>query len=435
MPAVVPPVAGREEFPDSRRDGLRRVRVGRSGNLAQVGYHFAMASKDESGDLAPAEPTNGPQRAVPPADRWLLSETPIHSIWLRLRQMTSVTLATKLVEQRAKDEGVALESEVVRSKAEGLAFALRNASDYFHAPVAANVSQRVVNVYYGSLAFAFAEMLAAPRGATALADIEDSTKQGHGLYTIDGEPNDLEHLVVGVLASGFYTRWLASAGLQPKELPSQRPKRYSDMAGVNSLTWTTLEQLFARVPEVSDLFLDIFPGAPAWAIPDVDFDSIKVPAWGEKKEPPSRSNIILVDLSTRMTTDTIRSLPGPISGIAEMKSDEPGRRFRAIVDHPEQEHFWDALPVHRSPFINHALIAPAFGTVSAFRAICVALLYALSIVVRYRPSIWRRVQEGDLDHMRVLIEAFLEVVERVLPEQFLETVSGHRVFARPRGTL
>jgi hypothetical protein len=40
------------------------------------------------------------------------------------------------------------------------------------------------------------------------------------------------------------------------------------------------------------------------------------------------------------------------------------------------------------------------------------------------------VQEGDLDHMRVLIEAFLAVVERVLPEQFLEKVTDQRTFAK-----
>jgi hypothetical protein len=61
------------------------------------------------------------------------------------------------------------------------------------------------------------------------------------------------------------------------------------------------------------------------------------------------------------------------------------------------------------------------------------LLYALSITVRYRPSIWRRVQEGDLDHMRVLIEAFLAVVERVLHEQFLEKVTDQRTFAKQPG--
>lgn len=48
----------------------------------------------------------------------------------------------------------------------------------------------------------------------------------------------------------------------------------------------------------------------------------------------------------------------------------------------------------------------------------------------YRPSIWRRVQHGDLDHLRVLVEAYLGVVARKLPEPFLEQVLGQRVFAK-----
>jgi hypothetical protein len=91
--------------------------------------------------------------------------------------------------------------------------------------------------------------------------------------------------------------------------------------------------------------------------------------------------------------------------------------------------------VHHSPFERNALILPIFGTVSEYRAICVVLLYALSIVVRYRPSLWRRVQEGDLDHMRVLTEAFLAVSERVLPEQFLEKITGQPVFVKQPGSF
>jgi hypothetical protein len=45
------------------------------------------------------------------------------------------------------------------------------------------------------------------------------------------------------------------------------------------------------------------------------------------------------------------------------------------------------------------------------------------------------VQEGDLDHMRVIIEAFLAVVERMLPEQFLEKVTGQPVFAKQPGSF
>jgi len=44
---------------------------------------------------------------------------------------------------------------------------LRNASDYFQAKDGQTLSQRVLNLYYGSLSFAFAEMLAAPLGAKA----------------------------------------------------------------------------------------------------------------------------------------------------------------------------------------------------------------------------------------------------------------------------
>jgi hypothetical protein len=43
------------------------------------------------------------------------------------------------------------------------------------------------------------------------------------------------------------------------------------------------------------------------------------------------------------------------------------------------------------------------------------------------------VQEGDLDHMRVLIEAFLAVVEWILPEQFLEKVTAQRTFGKQPG--
>lgn len=60
-----------------------------------------------------------------------------------------------------------------------------------------------------------------------------------------------------------------------------------------------------------------------------------------------------------------------------------------------QRHLVGRLPIHHSPFERTALIVPAFENVGEYRAICVALLYALPIMVRYRPSVWRRVQEGD----------------------------------------
>lgn len=103
--------------------------------------------------------------------------------------------------------------------------------------------------------------------------------------------------------------------------------------------------------------------------------------------------------------------------------------FRVAITHPKGTPWWSVLHLHSSPFQRQALILPIFEVVNQYRALCLVLLYGLSIVVHYRPSVWRLAQEGELDPMRVLIEAFLTVVERILPEQFLETITGQRVFA------
>jgi hypothetical protein len=204
--------------------------------------------------------------AVPPKNRLLLSEEPIEAIWLRLRQLQSVTLAKKLIERRARVEGVDLEEAVIQWKAEGVAYTLRNGSDYFQAKEGRNVSQRVLNVYYGSLAFASAEMLAAPKGAKTIAEIESSAKMGHGLYTLDGRGNGLEQLVVGVFA-GFFSDWMASLGSPIDTLPEKKARRFGDLAAYSPASWVSVETLFASIPEVADLFSDIFEGKPGSRAP------------------------------------------------------------------------------------------------------------------------------------------------------------------------
>lgn len=194
---------------------------------------------------------------------------PVKAIWLRIRQLQSVTLAKKLIARRAQAEGIALEDFVMQSKAEGLAFALRYASDYFQAKEGRNVSQRILNLYYGSLAFAFAEMLAAPGGASTLAEIEDSTKLGHGLYTVDGVDGGLERIVVGVFA-GFFAKWVAFIGSPVPDIPNKKARRYDDLASTPSTSWLPIETLFASIPEVADLFSDIFEGKPNWVRPSYD---------------------------------------------------------------------------------------------------------------------------------------------------------------------
>jgi len=406
--------------------------VGSSGDFHALLLQWNAASTDGkfvAGDLS--EPTP----SIRSQSRTLLSDQPIDAVWLRLRQFQSVTLAKRLVVERARSDGIELDDAVIKTKAEGLAYALRNATDYYQAREVRNVSQRVLNLYYGSLSFAFAEMLALPKGPDTLSEIENSTKQGHGLYTIDQIEGSLEHLVVGIIRSGFFPAWMRAIGVPAGDIPERKPRQPKDLENLPSDSWISLEQLFASIPELSDLFHDIFESKPRWVRPTYDNEANASQSIFGEGPPATSSYSIFVDDSGRLTKEDIAEFPGPITQIMPLASPNSARHFRVAVDHTGKEYWWQALDLHDSPFERGALILPILGAVGEYRAICVVLLYALSIVVRYRPGIWRRVQEGDLDHMRVLIEAFLAVVERVLPEQFLEKITGQRIFAKQPGSF
>jgi hypothetical protein len=312
-----------------------------------------------------------------PQHRVLLSEDPIQAIWFRLRQIQSVNLAKKLIIERALLERVNLTDDAVHSKAEGVAYALRNASDYFQAREVRNVSQRVLNLYYGSLAFAFAEMLATPNGPMTLVEIEDSTKQGHGLYTVDGLSKGLEHLIVGVISRGFFPAWMKFLGLETDQIPEKKAAHYDKIKGLPHTSWLTVERLFACIPEVSDLFNDIFESPPAWVTPVYDQSANAGPTLFVNKKRASRSYVLFVDESRRLTKEDIAVFPGPISEIVEVASEHSGRQFRVAIDHADKDTWWEALRVHHSPFKRDALILPIFGVVDEFRVICGVALCAL----------------------------------------------------------
>lgn len=367
--------------------------------------------------------------------RRLLSETPIEAIWLRIRQLQSIKLAQKLIKDRAMRASSNLDEPTLAAKSEGVAFALRNATDYFNASQTRNVSQRILNLYYGSMSFAFAEMLAMASGPATLSEIEGSTKQGHGLYTVDGRTSGLQDIVVGIVQSGFFTSWMRHLGKEASWIPTAKAKSFSATDRLPVGSWLTLEELFARIPEVSDLFQDIFDTSALWLQPNADMMANNIRLSINGSPMPERTYAILTDFSGKMTKDNVAEFSRVLREIRSLPSKGGRGRFRAAIDHEGHASWWNAIDVHTSPFTRTALIKPIFQNISEYRAICFVILYALSIIVRYRPSVWRRVQEGDLDHMRVLIEAFLEVVERVLPEQFLASISGTRISVHQPGSF
>ena len=86
------------------------------------------------------------------------------------------------------------------------------------------------------------------------------------------------------------------------------------------------------------------------------------------------------------------------------------------------------IPTHTSPFRSGpTLLLPTVGGIREYRTIAAATLYALSILARYMPSAWRRIEGGDEDQYLALVKTSLVVLERLLPEHFLESIAGESV--------
>jgi hypothetical protein len=385
-------------------------------------------------ELAPAKISK--RTANPPkAILRIVSEDPLTGIWSRLNQFSSSELAKKLVLRRAEKEGAVLADEHVLSKASGIAFAMSNAADYYKGAPYESLNKRVLSLYYGTLSLAFAEMLAAPNGPSDLDQLEGMTKQGHGLFALSSVTGDFGDLKVGVLATGFYPNWVNFLGYDTGFYPKAKAKSVSDLDNSTKYpqqSFAGMSALLSAVPELGDLFTQVYVDEPAWVIPYIDMAS----RHAQGNANPSSSYIFLKDRSGKISETRIALQDWPLAELTKFETPEDGEVFRARVDHQGLKYWHDALLLHRSPYLSSpTLILPVLGGVPEYRVTSLAILYSLSILVRYMPSAWRRVEGGDWDQHLSVMRAVLDVFERILPQQFLESVSGEHVHTSLPGSL
>ena len=364
----------------------------------------------------------------PPTVRRLTAENPLDSIIARLQQFTSKTLARRLVEKRADTEAIALLPEAIDSKAIGIAYSMRGALDYVVSTPRDALNRRVLGLYYGTMALAQAEMLASPSGPNDLDAVEGMTRYGHGLYALP--QGGFADLRVGVHASGFFPRWMEFLGHDISGYPKRRPKSAADLKNVPAGMACSLRDLFASMPEIDDLFAEVFGGPPGWILVAYDQKANareSVPDATARKA--SSTYGLFLDRSGKVSVESLKSAGWPLAEIRQAEDHEgTGTAFRARVDHVGHDLWWRVLPTHSSPFGNSpALLFPPVGGLQEYRTIAAVTLYALSIMARYLPSAWRRIEGGDEDQYLALVQASLAVWERLLPEHFLESIAGETV--------
>jgi len=382
----------------------------------------------------------GPQAAIRPphAPKVILrltAEKPIDAIWARLERLASVRLAAKIVERRWNREET-LQPKTLKAKAEGVAYSVRSGVEYFRRSDGESLSRRIVSLYYGVIALASAEMLASPSGPSDLDEVEGFTKAGHGLYALTSAGDELGTLKVGVLSRGFYPNWVNFLGGDVSGYPKQKAGSDSDLARLDATTHSTMAGLFSSIPELGDLFLEIFNQEPSWVIPHSDMDANGALSGFRAAREAGATYIRLLDASGRVSQARLESAGWPLAEITPVQDEDGQSTFRARVDHVGYSTWHGAVPIHYSPFLaSGALILPGLAGAEAYRTNALVVLYALSIAVRYLPSIWRRVEGGDSDQYLILVRTAIEIFERVLPEAFLESITGEHIVARQPGSF
>lgn len=375
----------------------------------------------------------------PASVRRLTAENPVEAILARLRQFTSATLAGRLVKRRAATEAIPLPSDTIKSKASGIAWSMRSALDYLDSTPREALIKRVLGLYYGTIALAQAEMLASPSGPIDLDEVEGMTKRGHGLYALAGPDGGFADFRVGVLKTGFLPRWMSFLGHDISGYSKDKPSSAADLDKVPAGMACSIRDLFASMPEIDDLFAEVFGGPPGWVSVAYDDERNARGATALNATPRKATSTygLFLDRSGEISIDTLNSAGWPLAEIRRVDEFEgPRTAFRARVDHTGHDVWWMALPTHSSPFRTDAtLLFPTLGGLREYRTIAAATLYALSIMARYLPSAWRRVEGGDEDQYLALVQASLAVWERLLPEHFLESIAGETVRTAQPGNL
>lgn len=108
--------------------------------------------------------------------------------------------------------------------------------------------------------------------------------------------------------------------------------------------------------------------------------------------------------------------------------------FVGNFSHPGDDYWWKYIETYKSGYCGTSIIVPVWGTRDPL-LIHFVILYALSIIVRYLPSLWHDIEEGELNHVRALVEHYLAIVDNVLPQLTLERITGDRLSIHHPGTL
>ena len=364
----------------------------------------------------------------------IIEENPLQQIYTHLQSLTSKIVERQAVLYHARFGYNQLTQDEVDSKAEGVSYLIQNAIDYYDNAETGNITQRMLNLYYGTIALMEAEMLIYGDRYKRLGEIENITKSGHGLLTF-GEAKSLKDFHIGVLNKGLFQAWLSHRGIPVTEFPESRKKAEKSDFHVS------LDDLLCNIPELQNVMQETEENyKPFFLFPcyDVSFNSRHFLQDIPYKRRYEGSYLAFLNLEGKHDPDwekqLIESFLGSFTIVGEY-NDRDSNGWRVFVRHQEGTNHYDSYNSHKGLSASMVL-SPLFGRTDDWEVFAIMILYALSIIVRYMPNLWARILHGDLDNYKAVFYQFSRVAERELTQIFLEKLTGKNILiTHPQGIL
>lgn len=250
----------------------------------------------------------------------VVSEDILKSLYQQLERFSSAELSRKFISARSAQLGVDLSPSALSQKATGVAFSVRQGLQYFKGS-GRSLSAKIISLYYGTMSFAFAEILASPHGSNSLLDLENITKKGHGLYTIPSENGNFEEIWVGVLNQGFFSKWAKFRGYDPSQFPGARIKTPDEALSNGNDFCIRIGALFANFPEIETMFRELFSLPNNWVFPfPPSLGGPHVVSGSTKHKSSSYFNFY--DSSLSLTANSFARAHIPVSEVREVNNEE-----------------------------------------------------------------------------------------------------------------
>ena len=352
----------------------------------------------------------------------IFTETPKASIWDRIDILTTLNGVRNQLETSCVTLNIGIEEDLLLEKAKGVAFCVRSARDLFKQSDSKNLTPSLTSLYYGTYNLLSALLIGDVRNTLTLSDIENFSKNGgHGLKTIyNSDSEDLgNNEFVYCCNNGFYKELLLNLNYDIEQIVMVKNfRKVNEIPKEENNKLISLKELLSRIPELKNIYVEIFKEQPSY----LNFNSQKL--YGED------SGFFKVSVGDAQNTNYIQLqdiydiLNLPEDFVFEYKKERP---FSFIKEEfwcdKLPEDFHDKIAVYKSPIARDCAIKPLL-TIEEPLLFYFKLLYLLSIWTRYRPNLWREINEGKYDQFRSLFAIFTDATERIVPNAFLNKFYG-----------